>query len=268
MVLPKVVKAHINSSSLDTQNLQNARWLQVELEYCLLQYVMSLPKTEEYVIGRQIKRQQSKIKEGTGQVDDITAGEANETRYRLVIPELAERRVGFDKYGVWLIQNLLLRVAKVKECKLFVSWTLPPSFSECNSPAAVWDTSYPALHLVYFRVAYKDTEEQKGINHGDFLLEVHETSHHVLDDFPKDALIYNYFNGMHKITDLGANDVVKEFIAENENYWKPYSRIAITTILSLSIIFLLVFLSIQTMIVCKAIDFSFLRDWWLWLMRW
>jgi hypothetical protein len=63
----------------------------------------------------------------------------------------------------------LLRVAKVKGCKFFVSWTLPPSFSELNSPEAVWDTSYTALHHVDFRVAHRNTEEQKEIHQGDFL---------------------------------------------------------------------------------------------------
>ena len=35
----KLVKAHISSSSLDTQNLHNARWLQVELEYLSLIHI-------------------------------------------------------------------------------------------------------------------------------------------------------------------------------------------------------------------------------------
>jgi hypothetical protein len=228
---PKMVKAHITGSALDSQNLQNDQWLQMELEHCLLHYVYALPMTEEYVRAKQM----SKMRERAEQVADKPPG------WFVEVPELAPTRVGFNKYGIWLIQNLLLRIAKETDRKLFISWTIPPQFSERESSAASFDTSYTAIHGVDLKVAYKDTEELEEIHKGDFLLQIYEIYHQVIDNFPKNAVIHNYFNGIYVITNLGNNDIVKEFIAENENYWKPKSRIVIAVLLSLSLIFLLIF---------------------------
>jgi hypothetical protein len=242
---PRLVKAHINSSTLDTQHLQNTEWLQTELEYCLLHYVDKLRMDKDYVRGKQIREMQRKWREGPRAEDDPPG-------YSSIVPELAEHRVGFGKYGVWLIENLLLRIAIEKNRKLFTSWGLPQKFRECEHPEAAWDTHYTALHFVVFKVAYADTEEQK-ITQGDLLLEIYETNHTVVDDFPKHASIHNYFHGAHQITNLGANKIVKEFIAENENYWRPWRRIAIAVVLSVSIFLLLWFFVIQTLTVWKAI---------------
>jgi len=65
--------------------------------------------------------------------------------------------------------------------------------------------------------------------------------------------------GIDMITGLGVNEIVKEFIAENENYWKPFARIVITFSLLLSMTFLLFFLIMQTTYVFKAIYLYFFK---------
>jgi hypothetical protein len=242
---PRLVKAYINSSTLDTQNLQNTQWLQTELEHCLLHYVDKLPMDKDYVRGKMIMEMQRKRQEGSREEDDPPG-------YSSIVPELAEHRVGFDKYGVWLIRNLLLRIATEKKHKLFTSWGLPQKFRECEDPAVPMDIHYTALHFVVFELASEDIEELK-ITHGDFLLEIYETNHTAVDDFPKSASIHNYFHGVHQITDLGANNLVKEFIAENENYWRPLIRMVIAFVLLMSIFLLLGFFVSQTWTVCNAI---------------
>jgi hypothetical protein len=88
---------------------------------------------------------------------------------------------------------------------------------------------------------------------------LYEIKHNVFDDLPKGASTHDYFHGIHWITELGANGVVKEFIAENQNYWNPLMRMLIAGLLLLSLLLLYPFLAIQTMIVGKAIYFSFLK---------
>lgn len=51
------------------------------------------------------------------------------------------------------------------------------------------DLHYTALHFVVLELAYEDTEEQK-ITQGDFLLQIYESQHIAVDDFPKGASIY------------------------------------------------------------------------------
>jgi hypothetical protein len=103
------------------------------------------------------------------------------------------------------------------------------------------------------------TAGQQGTKQGDFVLEIYGTGYILPDGYPKNAPINEYFKGINKVTDLGANDVVREFIAENESYWKPFRRMAIVIVLLISLLFLLLFLVIQTTIVWKAIYSSFVR---------
>jgi hypothetical protein len=243
---PKLVKACIDPSSLDIQKLQNKQWLQVELEYCLLQYVRSLPMTVEYIRAKKIE----KMRESTG--------EAASSMWTPV-PEFPGLQIGFNVYGVWLIQNLLVRIAKEKKNKLFDSRDIQGRHIECEASSARWDINYTVLYHIHFDVVDKYKAEQEGINEGDFLLRASKSSHEFLYYSPKDELIENYFRGLHKITDLGANDTVKEFIAENENYWRPFVRIGITFLLLLSITFLLSFFIMQTAYVFKAIYLYFLK---------
>jgi hypothetical protein len=243
---PRLVKAYISSNPLDAQNLQNKQWLQMELEHCLLHYVRKLPRDERYIRGKEIRQMQKKEQEGYKE-------EKYPPGYASPVLELAEYRVGFDKYGIWLIENLLLRIATETNHKLFTSWGLPKKFSECTHPEGWWDLHYTALHTAQFSLAYKDGDKQEDITQGDFLLEIYEATHQTVDEFPKSASIHNYFHGVHKITDLGANDVVREFIAENENYWRPIIRIVIAIILLVSLLLLLGFFAIQTRTVWNAI---------------
>jgi hypothetical protein len=237
---PRLVKAYINPTSLDTQHLQNQEWLQVELEHCLLQYVYSLPTTEEYIKRKQIV----KMRESTG---DVVSS------LWTSVPEFPGLRIGFDVYGVWLIQNLLVRIAKEKQRKLFARWGIKERFSECKVPQAMFTSSYHDLYYIIFDVENKYTAEQEEINQGSFFVSVHGSRDDFCDYSPKDELIHNYFSGIEMITGLGANDIVKEFIAENENYWRSFARIVITFSLLLSLAFLLSFLIIQTTYVFKAI---------------
>ncbi len=244
---PKLVKAYINPTSLDTQHLQNQEWLKVELEHCLLQYVYSLPTTEEYIKRKQIV----KMRESTG---DVVSS------LWTSVPEFPGLRIGFDVYGVWLIQNLLVRIAKEKQHKLFARWGIQNRFSECQGPQAMFTSSYHDLYYIILEVANKHiAERQEEINQSSFLVSVHGSSDDSLDYSPKDALIHNYFMGIDMITGLGVNEIVKEFIAENENYWKPFARIVITFSLLLSMTFLLFFLIMQTTYVFKAIYLYFFK---------
>lgn len=154
-----------------------------------------------------------------------------------------------------------MRIAKEKEHKLFVSWGVPLNFRECRAPEEMWDVHYTKVRRIIFEMAYKDEDvgKQEKIKEGDFLLKIYEVDHSVFEDFSKGASIHEYFHGIHLITELGANGVVKAFIAENENYWKPFRRMAIVVVLLFSLLFLLSFLLIQTTIGGKAIYFSFLK---------
>jgi hypothetical protein len=261
---PNLVKAHINSSSLDTHNLQNKQWLQVELEHCFLQYIVCEPITEEYIRGKKILKWHEKMREGHGEEPreewekKIREGPEKQTydslELSIPISELSEQRVGFDSYGIWLIEELLLRIAKEKKHKVFTGGVNPKNFQECREGhGAEIHPQYSAVYHVIFEVidGYRTGPEQSA--QCDFLLGLHETDHLVFDPFPKGASIHEYFHGIHVITNLGANDVVREFIAENENYWKPFTRMAIAMVLLFSLLCLLGFLVIQTQTVLKAI---------------
>jgi hypothetical protein len=108
-----------------------------------------------------------------------------------------------------------------------------------------------------FEVMDEYTTGPEGSTQGDFLLEIHETDHLTFDPFPRGASIHDYFHDIEWITELGANEIIREFIAENQNYWKPFRRMTIALILGVSLIFLLIFLIIQISIVGRAIYFSF-----------
>ena len=239
---PKLVKAYINPTSLDARHLQNQEWLQVELEHCLLQYVHSLPTTEEYLERKQLVRMRD------------SSGDTVSSMWTpcLGFPGL---RIGFDAYGVWLIKNLLWRIAKERQSKRGIKG----GFSECEEPGATFTSGYHDLFCITLKVADKYTAEEKEIDQGSLLVSVHGSSDDFLDYDPKHTLIHNYFMGIEQIAGLGANDIVKEFIAENENYCKPFARIATTFSLLLSLTFLLVFLIIQTTYVFKAIYLYFLK---------
>jgi|SRR6266850_3207714 len=84
---PKLVKAHVNHSSLDTQHLQNKQWIQVELEYCLLNYVISWPMSEDYIKGKQIQAWQKRIRER------INEEVADPPRDSSLVPELAFQKL-------------------------------------------------------------------------------------------------------------------------------------------------------------------------------
>ena len=129
---------------------------------------------------------------------------------------------------------------------------LPQKFHECKRPEENWDIHYTTVYFVDLDLAYKDGENQEEVTQGDFLLAIYEAKHHIVADFPKGASIHNYFHGVHKITGLEANNVVREFIAENENYWRPLIRIAVAITLLVSLLFLLAFFVIQTLTVCNT----------------
>jgi hypothetical protein len=245
---PKLLKSYIKINPLDEKKLQNKNWIQMELEYCLLQYVDFLPMSKEYLDRKSYLKKIRQKTVSNNQTDEIDS----------IIYELAPQRVGFNVYGIWLIENLLLRISKKVGCKLFVSYRVEEEyFTERNSPGELWDTSYTALYHVVLQLAKKTNNHIKEIRgdykEGDLLLEFQETSHHAIDDFPKNAWIHNYFNGLNLIEDLEAYEIVIEFIAENQNFWNPFIRIIITFLLLLSIALLLLFLGFQTYIVVKAI---------------
>jgi hypothetical protein len=234
---PKLLKAYINNNPLYEKKLFNDQWIKTELEYCLLQYVYGLPISEGY-LRRRNQMQEAK------QVDNSLG----KNLHTSPILELGPQRVGFDVYGMWLIENLLLRISKKTRRRLFVSRDDAENYTECNSSGELWLT-YPALYHVDFCVVNQYRIENTSFSEGDLLVKFNETTHHILDPYPQNASTHNYINGISYITELGANDVIKEFIAENQNYWHPFARISITGVLLLSVIFLLGFLIIQTNIV-------------------
>jgi hypothetical protein len=249
---PKPLKVHINYSSLDTHNLQNKQWLRAELERCFLQYIVCLPITEDYIRGKKILEWHKKMREGPGEEPreewekKIREGPEKQIcdslELSLPISQLAKQRVGFDSYEIWPIEELLLRIAKEKKHKLFTGGVNPKNFHECHEGhGARIDPQYIAVHHVIFEVMGEYTTGPEKSTQGDFLLGQHETNHLVFDNFPKGASIHDYFHGIHWITELGANDIVREFIAENQNYWKPFRRMAIAIILLFSLIFLVTF---------------------------
>ncbi len=180
---------------------------------------------------------------------DIEESNQEEGHYA-PIPELAPQRVGFDGYGIWLIENLLLRISKRIGRKLFVSsGSKENDFTESKF-LAEWITSYSALFHVDFHLA--DEKSDGSYSKGDLLVKLHETSHHMMDDFPENAFIHRYFNGLCFIEGLEVNDVVIEFIAEIQNYGQPLKRILITFFLLLSIVLLLNIFNYSNKYCCKC----------------
>jgi hypothetical protein len=230
---PKLLKAYINNNPLYEKKLHNEQWIQTELEYCLLQYVYGLPISGGY-LHRRNQIQEMRQKDNSSDENLVTSP----------ILELAPQRVGFDVYGMWLIENLLLRISKKTGRRLFVSRDDEENFIECE-PGELWDTSYKALYHADFCVVDRYRANNTNFSEGDLLIKFYETNHHRLDYFPKNASIHNYIHGVHYIKDIGANDVIKEFIAENQNYWNPYARISIAVVLLLSMFVLLGFFIIQ-----------------------
>lgn len=229
---PKLLKAYINSNPIYEKKLQNEQWIQTELEYCLLHYVCGLPITEGYLRRRnqlqEIRRQGSE--ESNKPLDKNYALDP--------ILELASQRVGFDVYGMWLIENLLLRISKKTGHRLFVSRGHTKDYTECKSLGELWPT-YAALFHVDFCVVDQYKADNTNFSEGDLLVRFYETNHQIFDYYPQNALIHKYINGICYFKELGENDVIKEFIAENQNYWHPKKRISIPIILLLSIFVLL-----------------------------
>lgn len=238
---PKLLKAYINNNPLYEKKLHNEQWIQTELEYCLLQYVYGLPTTEGY-LRRRDQLQEIRRKGGEESNNPL------DKNYAGPIIELAPQRVGFDVYGMWLIENLLLRISKKTGRRLFVSRGDTENYTECKSLGELW-ASYAVLYHVDFCVVDQYKADNTDFSEGDLLISFYETNHQMSDDYPQNALIHNYINGICYIKELGASDVIKEFIAENQNYWHLFSRISITVTLLLSTFFLLVFLIIQANIV-------------------
>jgi hypothetical protein len=239
---PKLLKAYINNNPLYEKKLHNEQWIQTELEYCLLQYVYGLPISGGY-LHRRNQIQEMRQKDNS----------LDENLHTSPILELAPQRVGFNVYGMWLIENLLLRISKKTGHRLFVSRYDEENYTERESLGELWDTNYTALYHADFCIVDQYKADNTNFSEGDLLIKFNETTHHVLDPYPQNGLIHNYINGISYITELGANDVIKEFIAENQNYWHPFARISITGILMLSMILLLGFLFIQANIVRIAV---------------
>jgi len=137
---------------------------------------------------------------------------------------------------------------------MFARWGVKESFGECTGPQEMFTSGYHDLFFIIFEIAGKyEAEKKEAINQDDFLISIHGSNDNYLEYSSKDARIHHYFSGIEMIAGLGANDIVKEFIAENENYWKPLIRIIIGTVLFFSLLSLLGFLTIQTMAVWNAI---------------
>jgi len=110
---PRIVKDYINPSNLDTKNLQKQYWFELELEYCFLHCVYRLVMDDEYILGRLMRKEQENMRKSPEEreIENIPG-------YSSVVPELTKYRVGFNPYGIWLIENLLLQIAAETKHKL------------------------------------------------------------------------------------------------------------------------------------------------------
>lgn len=164
------------------------------------------------------------------------------------------KRVGFDPYGMWAIENIAYNVAKILNFKLYTKHSNSSKYVVSYGATTVYTCS--RISLFKSEISLKKPCDAEGENYEEdaIYLSFYEADTRTIDNWPKNKSIENYIHGINHFIDIVPFDLTKKIISQMQNYQSPFKRVWLSMLISTSIGLLILFLFIQAKAVINAIS--------------
>lgn len=159
---------------------------------------------------------------------------------------------GYRPNSLVRIENLLFDIAQSIGRKIWYRYGLQTNYSQIVLKTQRVFAPHDELCRVVLEIA-STSGVQEGVEKGDLLVTCHETGARDTYFGTQGSMIDDYFQGLRLLLDLGADNVLLDFVEHHRNRSRLTERLIIAILLLICLILLACFLIVQVQTVISAL---------------